>query len=64
MKHVVLEGEFVRLEPLALEHLPDLESDFEPKLFDYYPKPYSTAKEFVDENLEMQKQGKSWQHEN
>lgn len=57
MKHLILEGDFVRLEPLTLEHLPDLERDFEPKLFDYYPKPYSTAKEFVEENLEMQKNG-------
>lgn len=57
MKHVSLNGEFVRLEPLTLDHLPDLEMDFEPKLFDYYPKPYSTAREFVEENLEMQKKG-------
>ncbi len=57
MKHIVLEGDFVRLEPLTIEHLPDLERDFEPKLFDYYPKPYSTAREFVEENLEAQKSG-------
>lgn len=52
-----LNGEFVRLESLTLLHLPDLEADFEPKLFDYYPKPYPTAREFVEENLEMQKTG-------
>jgi RimJ/RimL family protein N-acetyltransferase len=57
MDHIILEGRYVRLEPLTLEHLPDLESDFEPKLFDYYPKPYSTAREFVEENLEAQKSG-------
>jgi RimJ/RimL family protein N-acetyltransferase len=57
MKHVKLEGDFVRLEPLTLDHLSGLEKDFEPKLFDYYPKPYSTAREFVEENLEMQKSG-------
>jgi RimJ/RimL family protein N-acetyltransferase len=57
MNHVTLTGEFVRLEPLTLEHLPDLEEDFQPKLFDYYPKPYVTAREFVEENLEMQKCG-------
>lgn len=57
MRHVSLEGEFVRLEPLTIGHLPDLEENFEPKLFDYYPKPYSTAREFVEENLEMQKSG-------
>jgi RimJ/RimL family protein N-acetyltransferase len=57
MKHKTLEGEHVRLEPLTIEHLVDLEKNFEPKLFDYYPKPYSTAKEFVEENLEMQKSG-------
>ncbi|HWU43648.1 MAG TPA: GNAT family protein [Bdellovibrio sp.] len=45
------------MEPLTLEHLPDLEADFEPQLFDYYPKPYSTAREFVEENLEVQKSG-------
>jgi RimJ/RimL family protein N-acetyltransferase len=57
MKHLILEGEFVRLEPLTLDHLPDLESEFEPRLFDYYPKPYPTAREFVEENLEVQKSG-------
>jgi len=57
MKHISLYGEFVRLEPLTLNHMPDLEIDFEPKLFDYYPKPYSTAREFVEENLDMQKSG-------
>jgi RimJ/RimL family protein N-acetyltransferase len=57
MKQTTLEGEYVRLEPLTIKHLIDLEKDFEPKLFDYYPKPYSTAKEFVEENLEMQKSG-------
>lgn len=57
MKHIAFEGEFVRIEPLTIDHLPDLEADFEPKLFDYYPKPYSTAREFVEENLEMQKSG-------
>ncbi len=57
MIHVILEGEFVRLEPLTIEHLPDLAQDFEPTLFDYYPKPYPNAREFVEENLEMQKQG-------
>ncbi len=57
MKHIALIGEFVRLDPLTMDHLPDLEVDFEPKLFDYYPKPYSTAREFVEENLEVQKSG-------
>jgi hypothetical protein len=57
MNPISLEGEFVRLEPLTLAHLPDLEIDFEPKLFDYYPKPYATAREFVEENLQMQKTG-------
>lgn len=57
MKHIAFEGEFVRIEPLTNDHLPDLEAAFEPKLFDYYPKPYSTAREFVEENLEMQKSG-------
>ncbi len=57
MIHVILEGEFVRLEPLTIEHLPDLNQDFEPSFFDYYPKPYPNAREFVEENLEMQKQG-------
>ncbi|MFN7904223.1 MAG: GNAT family N-acetyltransferase [Pseudobdellovibrionaceae bacterium] len=57
MKQTTLEGEYVRLEPHTIKHLIDLEKDFEPKLFDYYPKPYSTAKEFVEENLEMQKSG-------
>lgn len=57
MKHVSLEGEFVLLAPLTIAHLPDLEENFEPKLFDYYPKPYATAREFVEENLEMQKSG-------
>lgn len=55
--NVTLEGQCVRLERLTLEHLKDLEHDFEPKLFDYYPKPYATAREFVEENLEMQKSG-------
>ena len=57
MIRVILEGEFVRLEPLTIEHLPDLDQDFEASLFDYYPKPYPNAREFVEENLEMQKQG-------
>jgi RimJ/RimL family protein N-acetyltransferase len=54
MNATALEGDFVRLEPLTREHLPDLEEDFEPRLFDYYPKPYATAREFVEE---MQKSG-------
>ncbi len=51
-----LTGEFVTLERLSLLHLDDLEKDFDPRLFDYYPKPYTTAEEFVTENLEMGKQ--------
>lgn len=58
MNSVTLDGEYVRLVPLTLDHLTDLESEFAPSLFAYYPKPYSTAQEFVDENLEMQKQGR------
>lgn len=46
-------SEFVRLVPLAGEHLPDLERDFDPSLFQFYPKPYATARQFVEENLEM-----------
>jgi RimJ/RimL family protein N-acetyltransferase len=57
MNQVTLDGEIVRLETLTLEHLPDLESDFDSSLFDYYPKPYATAREFVEENLEMIKSG-------
>lgn len=57
MIHEALEGEFVRLEPLTRYHLADLETDFEPKLFDFFPKPYASAREFVDENLEIQKGG-------
>lgn len=57
MLHTTLAGEFIRLEPLTVDHLTDLEKDFDPSLFDYYPKPYSSAREFVEENLEMQKQG-------
>jgi RimJ/RimL family protein N-acetyltransferase len=34
-----------------------LERDFDPSLFDYYPKPYSSARDFVEENLEMQLKG-------
>jgi N-acetyltransferase len=56
-EHIKLDGEYIMLEPLRLEHLADLERDFEPKLFAYYPKPYATAREFVEENLEMQKGG-------
>lgn len=51
------EGEYVRLEPLALDHLQELEAHFDPSLFAFYPKPYSTARDFVEENLEMQKGG-------
>lgn len=54
MNHVSFDGNYVRLDPLTLAHLPDLERDFEPNLFNYYPKPYATAREFVEENLEMQ----------
>lgn len=57
MIHEALEGAFVRLELLTVKHLPDLEENFEPRLFNYFPKPYSTAREFVEENLEMQKGG-------
>lgn len=53
----LLSGQFIHLAPLAPEHLPDLEKDFEPRLFDYYPKPYATAREFVEENFETQKAG-------
>jgi RimJ/RimL family protein N-acetyltransferase len=57
MKPITLEGEFVRLEPLTIAHWSELEKDFEPRLFDYYPKPYASAREFGEENLEMQKSG-------
>lgn len=57
MEHIQLRGNFVSLAPLTLGHLSDLEADFEPKLFEYYPKPYFTAREFVEENLDMQKSG-------
>ena len=60
MNHVTLDGQFIRLDPLTADHLPDLEDEFEPKLFDYYPKPYSTAREFVEENLDMQKSGSTF----
>ncbi len=55
MDFIMLEGIFVRLETLTNEHLSDLEKDFDPTLFDFYPKPYETALEFVNENLEMAK---------
>jgi RimJ/RimL family protein N-acetyltransferase len=57
MKAVAFDGQYVRLEPLTLGHLSDLERGFDPSLFDFYPKPYTTAREFVEENLEMLKQG-------
>ena len=57
MSPIVLQGSIVRLEVLSLEHLKDLAEDFDPMLFDFYPKPYATAREFVEENLEMAKQG-------
>lgn len=57
MNSIVLQGTTVRLEMLSMEHLQDLTEDFEPTLFNYYPKSYSTASEFVEENLEMVKQG-------
>jgi N-acetyltransferase len=53
----LLKGDFVTLEPLSLQHLVDLEQEFDPSLFDYYPKPYATAREFVEENLQMQLRG-------
>lgn len=28
-----------------------------PRRFDYYPKPYANARDFVEENLAMQEQG-------
>lgn len=52
-----MKGEFISLSPLTYEHLPDLERDFDPNLFKYYPKPYSTARKFVEENFELQKSG-------
>lgn len=55
LKPVKLTGQFIHLEPLAPSHLPDLEKDFEPALFTYYPKPYSNARTFVEENFEAQK---------
>lgn len=57
MKDFSLTGRWVRIESLALSHLPDLEHDFDPGLFDFYPKPYASAREFVEENLDMQKRG-------
>jgi RimJ/RimL family protein N-acetyltransferase len=57
MQPVSTSGQFIRLEPLSLEHLPDLEKGFDPSLFDFYPKPYSNARVFVQENLEMHKLG-------
>ncbi len=57
MQNQTLEGKFIRLEPLTADHLKDLEADFDPSLFDYYPKSYPTAREFVEENLEMLKSG-------
>lgn len=57
LKPVTLKGSFVHLQPLAPSHLPDLEKNFEPRLFDYYPKPYSSALAFVEENFEMQNTG-------
>lgn len=57
VKYVTLEGNLIRLEPLASKHLSDLEKDFEPELFTYYPKPYFTAEEFVEENFQTQKRG-------
>ena len=55
-----LEGEFVRLEALTLDHLADLEQDFDPSLFAFYPKPYGSAREFVQENLQMIQLGNYW----
>jgi N-acetyltransferase len=55
--NIKLTGQTVTLENLKPSHLVDLEKDFDPNLFEYYPKPYSTAKDFVDENLEMEKHG-------
>lgn len=52
-----LAGKFVRIEPLEPRHLNDLENGFDPSLFDYYPKPYSTARDFFEENFEMEKSG-------
>jgi len=54
--NISLEGRFVRIERLKIEHLADLEKQFDPTLFDYYPMPYATAQEFVEENLEMEGQ--------
>ncbi len=57
VNNIFLDGLKIRFEALALGHLSDLEIDVEPKLFSYYPKPYSTAREFVGENLELQRIG-------
>ena len=50
-------GQFVKLEPLSLQHLSDLEKDFDPSLFSFAPKPNATVRQFIEENLELQKKG-------
>lgn len=53
-----LSGTFVRLEPSDAEHLLGLERNFDPILFQFYPRTdYQNAHEFCDENLECERKG-------
>ncbi len=57
MERTSLVGDFVVLEPLAIEHVARLEKYFSPDLFKFFPRPYANAYEFVKENLENEQNG-------
>jgi len=62
VRPVTLEGEFVRLEPLALAHHEGLAAAFDPTLLQWFTAPPTTAAElkgFIKTALDEQKQGLS-----
>lgn len=57
MKDIKIVGNFVSLESLHSSHLSDLEECFSETLFNHYPRPYFSAREFVEENFALQTKG-------